>query len=120
MWASCVKTFLSHLDEKDHPFSEVVIMLPPNVEARDDYHNMTIVPTHAQHRDAPDFLDMCEADVKTEWFMLTNSYHHVANHVDLMFTPGKFQPVIPLLSTFSGQIFFRNKHYKCWGPGAET
>lgn len=86
---------LSHLDEKDHPFSEVVIMLPPNVEARDDYHNMTIVPTHAQHRDAPDFLDMCEADVKTEWFMLTNSYHHVANHVDLMFTPGKFQPVIP-------------------------
>jgi len=86
---------LSHLDEKDHPFSEVVVMLPPNVEAHDDYHNMTTVPTHSQHRDGPDFMDMCEADIKTEWFMLTNSYHHVASHVDLMFTPGKFQPVIP-------------------------
>lgn len=78
---------LSHLDEKDHPFSEVVVMLPPNVEAHDDYGNFTSVPTHAQHRDNADYMDMCEADVKTEWFMLTNSYHHVANHVDLMFTP---------------------------------
>jgi len=86
---------LSHLDEKDHPFSEVVVMLPPNVDAHEDYRNMTSVPTRTQHRDAPDYMDMCEADIKTEWFMLTNSYHHVANHVDLMFTPGKFQPVIP-------------------------
>lgn len=68
-------------------------MLPPNVDSHDDYSNMTSVPTHSQHRDGPDFMDMCEADVKTEWFMLTNSYHHVASHVDLMFTPGKFQPV---------------------------
>eukprot|EP00553_Chaetoceros_curvisetus_P006700 CAMPEP_0204620202 /NCGR_PEP_ID=MMETSP0717-20131115/6308_1 /ASSEMBLY_ACC=CAM_ASM_000666 /TAXON_ID=230516 /ORGANISM="Chaetoceros curvisetus" /LENGTH=345 /DNA_ID=CAMNT_0051634345 /DNA_START=371 /DNA_END=1408 /DNA_ORIENTATION=- len=83
------------MDVRDHPFSEVVVMLPPNVEAHDDYNNMTSVPTRAQHRDAPDYMDMCEADVKTEWFMLTNSYHQVANHVDLMFTPGKFQPVIP-------------------------
>lgn len=86
---------LSHLDEKDHPFSEAVVMLPPNVEARDDYANLTIVPTRSQHRAAPDWMDMCEAEVKTEWFMLTNSYHQVSNHVDLMFTPGKFQPVIP-------------------------
>jgi len=27
--------------------------------------------------------------------MITNSYHHVARHVDLMFTPGSFKPVIP-------------------------
>mmetsp|Transcript_10579 Transcript_10579/g.13399 ORF Transcript_10579/g.13399 Transcript_10579/m.13399 type:complete len:891 (-) Transcript_10579:367-3039(-) len=86
---------LENLDLKDHPFSEVIIMLPPNVEAHDDYANMTIIPTRSQHRGAPDVMDMCEADVKTEWFMLTNSYHQVANHVDLMFTPGKFQPVIP-------------------------
>lgn len=86
---------LQNLDQKDHPFSEVVIMLPPNVEAHDDYDNMTIVPTRSQHREAPDVMDMCEADVTTEWFMLTNSYHQVANHVDLMFTPGKYQPVVP-------------------------
>ena len=96
-WFFDRSTFLlSNLDSKDHPFSEVIVMLPPNVEAHDDYDNMTIVPTRSQHRDAPDVMDMCEADVKTEWFMLTNSYHHVANHVDLMFTPGKYQPVVPL------------------------
>lgn len=27
--------------------------------------------------------------------MITNSYHQVSRHVDLMFTPGKFVPVIP-------------------------
>ncbi len=86
---------LMHLDEKDHPFSEVIIMLPPNVEAHDDYDNMTVVPTRSQHRGAPDYMDLCEAEVTTEWFMFTNSYHHVANHVDLMFTPGKYQPVTP-------------------------
>lgn len=40
-------------------------------------------------------MDLCAADVTTEWFMFTNSYHIVANHVDLMFTSGKFQPVVP-------------------------
>ena len=59
---------LKGLDQKDHPYSEVIIMLPPNVEAHDDYNNMTIVPTRSQHREAPDVMDMCEADVKTEWF----------------------------------------------------
>jgi hypothetical protein len=86
---------LSTLDIKDHPFSEVIIMLPPNVDDHDDYSNMTLIPTRSQHRGASDYMDLCEADVKTEWFMLTNSYHQVSNHVDLMFTPGKFQPVIP-------------------------
>ena len=86
---------LDHLDEKDHPFSEVVVMLPPSVEAHDDYDNMTVVPTRSQHRTGPDYIDICEADVNTEWFMLTNSYHKVASHVDLMFVPGTFKPVVP-------------------------
>jgi hypothetical protein len=43
----------------------------------------------------PDFMDLCAADITTEWFMITNSYHQVSRHVDLMFTPGKFVPVIP-------------------------
>jgi len=86
---------LEHLDEKDHPFSEVIVMLPPTVEAHDNYDNMTVIPTRAQHRSAPDYMDLCEADVETEWFMMTNSYHKVASHVDLMFVPGKFKPVVP-------------------------
>jgi hypothetical protein len=83
------------LDEKDHPFSEVVVMVPPVAGSHDDYDELTSVPVRMQHRGAPDFMDLCEAEVKTEWFMITNSYHQVARHVDLMFTPGKFQPVIP-------------------------
>ena len=86
---------IKNLDEKDHPFSEVVVMIPPAAITHDDYDMMTEVPVRAQHRAAPDFMDLCEADIKTEWFMITNSYHQVSRHVDLMFTPGKFQPVIP-------------------------
>ena len=86
---------LNHLDEKDHPFSEVVVMVPPSVESHDDYDNMTVVPARSQHRAGPDYMDLCEADVNTEWFMMTNSYHKVASHVDLMFVPGTFKPVVP-------------------------
>jgi len=86
---------ISTLDEKDHPFSEVVVMVPPVAGAHDDYDELTDVPVRTQHRGAPDFMDLCEAEVNTEWFMITNSYHHVARHVDLMFTPGTFKPVIP-------------------------
>ena len=86
---------IKNLDEKDHPFSEVLVMVPPVAGAHDDYDKLTDVPVRTQHRGAPDFMDICEADIKTEWFMITNSYHHVARHVDLMFTPGTFKPVIP-------------------------
>ena len=89
------KHLIQSLDEKDHPFSEVIIMVPPIIPERDDYDQMTEVPVHTQHRGAPDYMDLCEAEVKTDWFMITNSYHSVARHVDLMFTPGQFTPVIP-------------------------
>ena len=86
---------IQNLDEKDHPYSEIVVMVPPVAGAHDDYDEMTSVKVTTQHRGAPDFMDLCEADIKTDWFMITNSYHHVARHVDLMFTPGTFKPVIP-------------------------
>ena len=86
---------IKNLDEKDHPFSEVVVMTPPVVGAHDDYDEMTNANVRTQHRNAPDYMDLCEADIKTDWFMITNSYHHVSRHVDLMFTPGTFKPVIP-------------------------
>eukprot|EP00957_Ditylum_brightwellii_P153786 11705521-Ditylum_brightwellii.AAC.1 len=35
---------LKTLDQKDHPFSEVIIMLPPIIAERDDYEELTVVP----------------------------------------------------------------------------
>eukprot|EP00956_Cyclotella_meneghiniana_P024967 scaffold51128_cov78-Cyclotella_meneghiniana.AAC.7 len=69
-------------------------MVPPAAMMHDDYDEMTAVPVRTQHRERPDFMDLCEADVKTEWFMITNSYHQVARHVDLMFVPGDYKPII--------------------------
>ena len=86
---------IKKLDSKDHPFSKVIIMIPPSVTNTHDYSEYTSVPVTLQFRDTPDFMDLCSAKVGSEWFMITNSYHQVSRHVDLMFTPGKFVPVVP-------------------------
>ncbi len=86
---------IKSLDSKDHPFNMVIIMVPSSASNSHDYRKYTKVPVTLQFRDAPDFMDLCSAQVSTDWFMITNAYHVVANHVDLMFTPGKFVPVIP-------------------------
>ena len=86
---------IKKLDQKDHPFSNVIIMVPPSVSNEHDYTEYTSVPVKLQYRGEPDFMDLCTANVETEWFMITNSYHQVSRHVDLMFTPGKFLPVVP-------------------------
>jgi len=86
---------IKSLDSKDHPFSKVIIMVPSSASNSHDYRKYTRVPVTIQYRDAPDFMDLCSPQVSTDWFMITNAYHVVANHVDLMFTPGKFVPVIP-------------------------
>ncbi|KAK1746265.1 leishmanolysin-like peptidase (family M8) [Skeletonema marinoi] len=86
---------IKNLDNKDHPFSKVIIMIPPSISNSHDYSMYTSVPVHLQFRDTPDFMDLCSAEVTTEWFMITNSYHQVSRHVDLMWTPGKFVPVVP-------------------------
>eukprot|EP00986_Skeletonema_menzelii_P007331 scaffold2854_cov140-Skeletonema_menzelii.AAC.7 len=86
---------IKNLDSKDHPFSRVIIMIPPSINNAHDYSMYTSVPVSLQFRDKPDFMDLCSADVTTEWFMITNSYHQVSRHVDLMFTPGMFVPVVP-------------------------
>lgn len=70
-------------------------MVPPSVVNEHDYTEYTSVPVKLQFRDTPDYMDLCSATVETEWFMITNSYHQVSRHVDLMFTPGKFLPVVP-------------------------
>ncbi|KAL3806928.1 hypothetical protein ACHAXA_006643 [Cyclostephanos tholiformis] len=87
-------SLIKNLDDKDHPFSSVVIMIPESVSNSHDYSKYTSVPVTLQYRHAPDFMDLCAAKVMTDWFMITNSYHQVSRHVDLMFTSG-FVPVIP-------------------------
>ena len=95
------------IDNANHPFSEVVIMMPPDVTPEEEY-NMTGVKVKAQHRSKPDYMDMCEAKIDTEWFMMTNSYHQVAFHVDSMFTPAAFKPVIPFTpATYSFCLKFK-------------
>uniref|UniRef100_A0A7S2A676 Uncharacterized protein n=1 Tax=Trieres chinensis TaxID=1514140 RepID=A0A7S2A676_TRICV len=105
---------LQNLDQSDHPFSEVVVM--HSLNRKSNMHatreemgvlqklsgwlfapsSPTRVPLRHVRRDFPDFMDLCEADVKTEWFMHTNAYHHVSPDVDLMFTHDKIpRPVIP-------------------------
>ena len=76
-------------------FFFIFCQVPPVIGERDDYDQLTEVPVRTQYRGAPDFMDLCEAEVKMDWFMITNSYHQVACHVDSMFTPGTFIPVIP-------------------------
>ena len=85
---------LSRIDNADHPFSELIVMLPPDIMTP-EYYNMTTMKVTPQHRATSDFMDMCEAKVETEWFMMTNAYHQVAFHVDSMFTPASLKPVIP-------------------------
>jgi len=109
-------SLLTHLDKSNHPFSEVVVM---HSSARKGtavtsehksslwdalFHSpkpvstapSTTVPVSYIRRDTPDFMDLCDAEVKTEWFMLTNAYHHVSPDVDLMFTGDTIpRPVVP-------------------------
>ena len=79
-------SLIKDLDDKDHPFSGVIIMIPESVSNSHDYSKYTSVPVTLQYRRAPDFMDLCAAEVTTDWFMITNSYHQVSRHVDLMFT----------------------------------
>jgi hypothetical protein len=79
-------SLIKNLDEMDHPFSKVIVMIPPSVSNSHDYSRYSMVPVHLQYRDSPDFMDLCAAEITTDWFMITNSYHQVSRHVDLMFT----------------------------------
>ena len=61
----------------------------------DNYPDVeTTLPVTFHHRSSPDFMDVCEAPVSTEWFMITNAYHSVKPHIDLLFTADTGKPVI--------------------------
>jgi len=89
---------LSQIDTSVHPFSKVVLMVPHNMASHDIDRLSRIqsnIEVSIQKRNT-DFMDICNAPVNTEYFMITNSYHVVSVQVDLLFTnDGQGLPVIP-------------------------
>lgn len=58
--------------------------------------NRKTVPVTYIDRQSLDYMDLCDAKVKTNWFMLVNAYHHVSPEVSLLFThDDAHRPVIP-------------------------
>jgi len=67
--------FLETLDETNHPFSDILIMVPTQVEF------VSIIPVHSAQvhfvsRDnRPEYTDICHAPIKnTKWFMKLDSF----------------------------------------------
>ena len=91
------ESLLSAIDSSDHPFSEILVVKSPSASA--EYHSLwdtvsslwhsnapTSIPVRFVDRKWPDFMDVCDAPVSTEFYMVTNSYHEVVENVDLMFS----------------------------------
>ena len=92
---------LSYLDESSHPFSDIVVILPPNVEVPKFTLKDTTITVHFYHRKESehDYSDLCSAPVSSNWFMMTNSYHRLARKVTIMMERGRgmTRPVIPFV-----------------------
>jgi len=91
---------LSKIDDSTHPFSKIILMVPHNM-ASHDINRLSSIQTNInvsiQKRNA-DFMDICNAHVNTEYFMITNSYHVVSRQVNLLFTnDSRRLPVIPFM-----------------------
>jgi len=93
--------FLTSLEHDDHPFSEVVIMQPPGGHRRVPHRMLARktsanIVTRAVERTGPDYMDICNAPVESEWFMTTNTYHNVKRTVDLLMTDTG-TPLVPFI-----------------------
>ena len=103
---------LSGIDSSSHPFSNVIIMTPPDLSSVSYRHLATFkasIPTSVRSRFTSDFMDLCNAPVETDWFMITNSYYALADYVDLLFSDedGEIKPVIPYIPV-NGRHCFAN------------
>jgi len=115
-------SLIQSLSDVHHPYTEVIVMRPPPEERPKPsllqrvvgfFGGSTDVKTVASHagpntinvkyvdRIHPDYMDLCSAPVRTNWFMVTNSFHALnPKGVDLMFThpssnAESSRPVIP-------------------------
>eukprot|EP00979_Chaetoceros_neogracilis_P011871 scaffold3017_cov162-Chaetoceros_neogracile.AAC.2 len=92
---------LAKIDESNHPFAAVELVVPRDLP-RKTLHNLKSLETtiklsiQERKKGVGDF-DLCSANVQSDWFMITNSYHVVSDNVDLLFNKqGKFViPAIP-------------------------
>merc|ERR1740124_552307 len=96
---------LSKIDASTHPFSKVILMVPHNM-ASHDINRLSSIQTNINvsiQKRNENFMDICNARVDTEYFMITNSYHVVSPQVDLLFTKDSRRlPVIPFTQADQG------------------
>lgn len=79
---------LYQIDSTNHPFSKLIVLVPDNLPKTSLLHlskTETKIEASVQKR-KNDFFDVCNAQIDTDWFMITNSYHVVAEQVDLLFS----------------------------------
>jgi len=89
---------LTSMETAEHPFSQVILMVPEDIATVNHEHllNSTKATPVSINKRKDDFFDICSAPVRTEWFMITNSYHVLSEHVDLLFSnDNRKVPVIP-------------------------
>ncbi len=86
---------LHDMNDKTHIFNEVVVMQNPFIHYGGTPSKG--VPYRLVNRLNTDITDVCDAPVSTEWFYHTNSYHQVADKVDLLFSKDDpvSRPVVP-------------------------
>jgi len=86
---------LHDMNDKTHVFNEVVVMQNPFIP--DGGTPTEGVPYRLINRLNTDITDVCDAPVSTEWFYHTNSFHQVADKVDLLFSHDDpvSRPVVP-------------------------
>jgi len=126
------RRLLDSLDRSiDHPFSEVVVILPAlSNETHYNAKNLRsgtggsmavrterrlagvtrTIPVRTQRREEgiPAFMDLCQVNVDTDWFMIATADHRVRRRVNLMFTPGTFRPVVPFTPATYRFCFSKN------------
>eukprot|EP00592_Proboscia_alata_P017761 CAMPEP_0194392952 /NCGR_PEP_ID=MMETSP0174-20130528/123023_1 /TAXON_ID=216777 /ORGANISM="Proboscia alata, Strain PI-D3" /LENGTH=896 /DNA_ID=CAMNT_0039188573 /DNA_START=356 /DNA_END=3047 /DNA_ORIENTATION=+ len=109
------KNLLRDLDMTVHPFSEVVVFRPEDspdesffsrvlkrLPVRNKKRQKSLgVNVKVQYRTHHDFMDLCDAHIRTEWFMMTNSYHKVDTTINLMFEHATHKPLVPFTPAFS-------------------
>jgi len=82
--------FLSSLGNSRHPFQEVIFMEDPFLlDHAPPMPKSSVIPFKVQDRHwgaAGGLTDVCDANVESDWFYYTNTYHNVASRVDLLFT----------------------------------
>ena len=107
---------LHDLNEKNHKhkqiFEEVAVMQNTFVHTSGAPSEGVPYPYHFVDRLNTDITDVCDAPVSTEWFYHTNSYHNIADEVDLLFS--RDEPVSrPVVSYTPAESIHCNSYKAC-------